>query len=88
MSRTEFNLYGVKRTNSYGEFFTNIGLNINHKYAWGIKDDEPIYDITFDIDGIIQNDFEKNLINYSSKDFDILNGPKNYFSIKTPFYDK
>jgi hypothetical protein len=46
----EFNLYGVKRDNSYGEFFTSIGLNINHKYAWGIKDDEPIYDITFDID--------------------------------------
>jgi hypothetical protein len=46
----EFNLYGVKRENSYGEFFTSIGLNINHKYAWGVKDDEPIYDITFDID--------------------------------------
>lgn len=42
---------------------------------------------TIDIDGIIQNDFEKNLIKYSSKDFDVLNGPKNYFTIKTPFYD-
>jgi hypothetical protein len=42
---------------------------------------------TLDLDGIIQNDFEKNLIKYSSKDFDVLNGPKNYFTIKTPFYD-
>ena len=42
---------------------------------------------SLDIDGIIQNDFEKNLIKYSSKDFDVLNGPKNYFTIKTPFYD-
>lgn len=43
---------------------------------------------SLDIDGIIQNDFEKNLIKYSSKDFDVLNGPKNYFTIKTPLYDK
>jgi hypothetical protein len=42
---------------------------------------------TLDLDGIIQNDFEKNLIKYSSKDFDVLNGHKNYFTIKTPFYD-
>jgi hypothetical protein len=42
---------------------------------------------TLDLDGIIQNDFEKNLIKYSPKDFDVLNGPKNYFTIKTPFYD-
>lgn len=49
--------------------------------------DIPVVRIrSLDIDGIIQNDFEKNLIKYSSKDFDVLNGPKNYFTIKTPFY--
>ena len=42
---------------------------------------------TLDLDGIVQNDFEKNLIKYSPKDFIMFDGPKKYFTIKTPFYD-
>ena len=42
---------------------------------------------TIDIDGIVSNDFEKNLIKYSQNDFTMLDGPKKYFTIKTPFYD-
>jgi hypothetical protein len=49
---------------------------------------------SLDIDGIIQNDFTKNNIKYSSEDFDILTTSvdeytiNKYFVIKTPFYDK
>lgn len=48
---------------------------------------------SLDIDGIIQNDFNKNIIRYSSDDFCELNfctvnGPNRYFVISTPLYDK
>lgn len=42
---------------------------------------------TLEIDGIVQNDFDKNTIKYSPKDFIMLDGPKKYFTIKTPLYD-
>lgn len=48
---------------------------------------------SLDIDGIIQNEFDKNIIRYSSDDFWSLNfcttnGPNRYFIINTPLYDK
>jgi hypothetical protein len=48
---------------------------------------------SLDIDGIIQNEFDKNIIRYSSDDFCTLNfctvnGPNRYFVIGTPFYNK
>lgn len=47
---------------------------------------------SLDIDGIIQNEFDKNIIRYSSDDFwtsnfCTVNGPNRYFIINTPFYD-
>ena len=47
---------------------------------------------SLDIDGIIQNVFDKNIIRYSSDDFCAsnfctLNGPIKYFTINTPLYD-
>ena len=48
---------------------------------------------SLDIDGIVQNEFDKNIIQYSSDDFCALNyctvnGPIKYFTINTPFYNK
>ena len=48
---------------------------------------------SLDIDGIIQNEFDKNSIRYSSDNFCTLNfctvnGPNRYFVIGTPLYDK
>ncbi len=48
---------------------------------------------SLDIDGIIQNEFDKNIIRYSSDDFwtsnfCTVNGPNRYFIINTPFYNK
>lgn len=48
---------------------------------------------SLDIDGIIQNEFDKNIIRYSSEDFwtsnfCTVNGPNRYFVIGTPLYDK
>lgn len=48
---------------------------------------------SLDIDGIVQNDFTKNNIKYSSEDFNILTASideytiNKYFVIKTPFHD-
>lgn len=42
---------------------------------------------TIDIDGIVQNDFDKNIIKYAPTDFVMLDGPNKYFMIKTPFHD-
>ena len=53
--------------------------------VWGDMDVVRIR--THDIDGIVQNDFDKNLIKYSPKNFIMLDGPKKYFTIKTPLYD-
>jgi hypothetical protein len=48
---------------------------------------------SLDIDGMIQNEFDKNVIRYSSDDFwssnfCTVNGPNRYFVIGTPLYDK
>lgn len=48
---------------------------------------------SLDIDGIIQNEFDKNIIRYSSDDFwssnfCAVNGPNRYFVIGTPLYSK
>jgi hypothetical protein len=47
---------------------------------------------SLDIDGIVQNNFNKNIIRYSLDDFGAsnfctVNGPNRYFIIDTPFYD-
>lgn len=47
---------------------------------------------SLDIDGIVQNNFNKNIIRYSLDDFGALNfctenGSIKYFTINTPLYD-
>lgn len=54
--------------------------------VWGDMDVVRVR--TLEVDGIVQNDFDKNLIKYSPEDFIMLYGPKNHFAIKTPLYDK
>lgn len=48
---------------------------------------------SLDIDGIVSNDFNKNLVRYSGNDFNVIKTKDNndfsynYFNINTPFYD-
>jgi hypothetical protein len=48
---------------------------------------------SLDIDGIVSNDFNKNLVRYSGNDFNVIkikdnnDFSYNYFNINTPFYD-
>ena len=48
---------------------------------------------SLDVDGIVSNDFNKNLIRYSGNDFNVIKIKDNnefsynYFNINTPFYD-
>ena len=48
---------------------------------------------SLDVDGIVSNDFNKNLISHSGNDFNVIrikdnnDFSYNYFNINTPFYD-
>ena len=69
------------------ELYAKIGQTIK-EYG----DMDVIRVRSLEIDGIIQNDFDKNLIRYSSDDFCAVNfctvnGPIKYFTINTPLYD-
>ena len=76
---------------------SNMKLSELHEQIGQILKEHGDMDVirvrSLDIDGIIQNEFDKNIIKYSSDDFwssnfCTVNGPNRYFIINTPFYDK